>query len=90
LKVGKAPGLDGIVTKLLIEASMELSKPLYILFSKPLQDGVVQKDWKKKQTFRPSVGDFTDYVDQGNAVDVIYLDYQKGFDKVPHKRRFSF
>jgi hypothetical protein len=52
LKVGIAPGLDGIVPKLLIEASMELSKPLCILYSKSLQDGVIPEDWKK-QTFRP-------------------------------------
>jgi hypothetical protein len=47
LKVGKAPGLDGIVPKLLTEASLKLSKPLYILFIKSLQDRVVPKDWKK-------------------------------------------
>jgi hypothetical protein len=47
LKIGKAPGLDGIAPKLLIEASLELSKPLNILFNNSLQGGVVLKDWKK-------------------------------------------
>jgi hypothetical protein len=140
LKVGKAPGLDGIVPKLLIEASVELSKPLCILFNKCLQDGMVLEDRKKANVsaffkkgsrelacnYRPvsltmqvckvlesflrdsivehlnkyrligetqhgfSKGrscltnlltffeDVTDYVDKGNAVDVIYLDFQKG------------
>ena len=30
--------------------------------------------------------DITREVDQGNPVDIIYLDYAKAFDKVPHKR----
>ena len=30
--------------------------------------------------------DITEAIDQGHEVDVIYLDYSKAFDKVPHKR----
>ena len=30
--------------------------------------------------------DVTDMIDGGNPVDVIYLDFQKASDKVPHRR----
>ena len=26
------------------------------------------------------------WIDEGSPVDIIYLDFQKGFDKVPHQR----
>jgi len=31
----------------------------------------------------------TNYIDSGHPVDVIYLDFQKAFDKVPHGRLVS-
>ena len=30
--------------------------------------------------------DLTEALDSGKDVDIIYLDFQKAFDKVPHKR----
>ena len=30
--------------------------------------------------------DITSCVDSGNPVDVVFLDFQKAFDKIPHKR----
>ena len=30
--------------------------------------------------------EITKWVDEGSSVDVVYLDFQKAFDKVPHQR----
>ena len=30
--------------------------------------------------------EITKWVDEGSPVDIIYLDFQKAFDKVPHQR----
>jgi ribonuclease P/MRP protein subunit RPP40 len=148
LKVGKAAGIDGIATKVLIECAEELCKPLQILYNCSLKDGIVPKEWKlanvsalykkgskelagnyrpvsltshvgkvmesvikdvmveylmKNELINASQHGFvkgkscltnlleffekvTDWVDNGEPVDVIYLDFQKAFDKVPHKR----
>ena len=29
------------------------------------------------------------WVDEGMAVDIVYLDFKKAFDKVPHRRLFA-
>jgi hypothetical protein len=49
-----------------------------------------QLGFMKKRSCLTNVLEFLDtvsnYIDQGIPIDVIYLDFQKAFDKVPHKR----
>jgi hypothetical protein len=46
LKVGKAPGVDGIVPKVLVECAETLCKPLLRIFHTSLNEGRVPEDWK--------------------------------------------
>ena len=45
--MGKAPGLDGIVPKVLLECAEELSKPLLLIYRMSLEQGKVPRDWKR-------------------------------------------
>ena len=46
LKVDKAPGPDGILPRVLLEAKEELVLPFSIVFEKSLNESHVPKDWK--------------------------------------------
>jgi hypothetical protein len=46
-KVGKAPGIDGNVPKVLVECANVLCKPLSIIDNFSLQTGRVPTDWKR-------------------------------------------
>ena len=148
LNHNKAQGPDLIPPKVLKELASQLSKPLYTLFNKSLEDSEIPSDWKfalvtalhKKgnktdpSNYRPVsltcicckimekfikdsiinhinennlysecqhgfrsgrscvtqlievIEDLTKLIDQGKEVDIIYLDFKKAFDSIPHER----
>jgi len=47
LNFNKAPGVDGIVPKILVENSDVLSEPLFYILKKSIECGRVSSDWKK-------------------------------------------
>ena len=148
LREDKAAGADDLSPRLLLQIKDQISYPLFLLFRKSLDEGVVPEDWKESnvspiykkgnrshaENYRPvsltsvicklfesimrdaivchledkllignsqhgfrkgrsclsNLLSFLDKVtgslDSGDNVDVVFLDFAKAFDKVPHKR----
>ena len=151
LKPDKSPGIDSIHPYVLRECAEVMAIPLYHIYQKSMEEGVVPEDWRqarvvpifkkgsksKASNYRPvsltsvpckvmeslvrdavldhvninnllsaeqhgftsgrscltnllvTLEEITKYLDEGLGVDVIYLDYSKAFDTVPHKRLIS-
>ena len=47
LKINKAPGVDGIVPRLLVENADILSLPLLYVYKKSMESGRVPKNWEE-------------------------------------------
>jgi len=47
LRQDKAGGPDNLLPRLLTQIQNEISRPLWILLQKSLQEGAVQDDWKR-------------------------------------------
>ncbi|KAK4830949.1 hypothetical protein QYF61_014408 [Mycteria americana] len=99
LDTHKCLGLDGIHLRVLRELTEELANPLSIIYQQSWLTGEVPDGWRlaslmpiykkgRKEdpgNYRPvSLASVTRLVDEGKAVDVIYLDFRKAFDTVSH------
>ena len=77
MKENKSPRVDGLSPKILKETVEQISKPS-------------QHGFLKARSCLTNLlcffEEITKWVDDGSPVDVIYLDFQKAFDKVPHQR----
>ena len=151
IRADKSPGMDGIHPQVLNLCSDEMSKPLFIIYKKSLEEGRLPKEWKYarvipiyKKGSKKALGncrpvsltsipckimesiirksilehvedlgllsqeqhgfmkgrscltnlletfeEVTRMMDEGGGVDIIYLDYSKAFNSVPHKRLLS-
>ena len=91
MKENKSPGVDVIAPKILKETVEQICMPLAHVFNMSLQEGIVpQHGFLKARSCLTNLlcffEEITKWVDEGSPVDVIYLDFQKAFDKVPHQR----
>ena len=144
----KAPGVDGISSRVLVELAGEIAEPLAAIFQNSLETGEVPRSWKVadvvpifKKGMKSVPGNYrqvsltshigklmgkfiqdeitshldrydllndtqhgfmrgrscltnlltymegvTRMLDEGKNVDIIYLDFAKAFDKIPHHR----
>eukprot|EP00061_Rhincodon_typus_P005738 g25615.t1 len=90
-----SPGPNGIYPRFLSEAREEIAGDLTKIFVSSLATGDVPKDWQVANVVplfkkgnednpgnhRPEV---VKVIDEGRAVDVVYMGFSKAFDKVFH------
>ena len=81
MKDNKSPGVDGTPPKLLKEIVEQISTPLAKWFNLKLTKSKIMSN--QSLMFLEEI---TKWIDDRSPEDVVYLDFQKAFDKVPHQR----
>eukprot|EP00061_Rhincodon_typus_P005190 g24421.t1 len=92
------PGSDGIYPRILRKAREEIAGELRDIFVSSLATGEFPEDWRIdnvvplfKKGSRDNPGNYrlffkevTKMIDEEKVVDVVYMNFSKAFDKVPH------
>ena len=91
LKSDKSPGPDSLNPLILKEAAAQLCIPLSMFFRRLFDEGHLPDDWKRanivpvfKNVLRNTA--WSNNIQQSHAVDVLYFNFKKAFDKVSHER----
>eukprot|EP00061_Rhincodon_typus_P017101 g45655.t1 len=74
LKVDKPPRPNGLHPRVLKERAEEIIEVLMVIFQKSVESGKIPENWKKEVMSK---------LDKGEPVNVINLDFQKSFNKMP-------
>eukprot|EP00061_Rhincodon_typus_P010244 g34391.t1 len=87
IKVDKSLGLDEVYPSTLREAREVIARPLAEIFISSIATGEVLED-RRLANMVPQFkkGEVMKRIDEGRAVHLIYMDFSKVFDKVPHGR----
>nr|XP_047127633.1 uncharacterized protein LOC124808531 [Hydra vulgaris] len=95
LNVNKALGADGVSSYVLKKCQNSFCKPLELLFKRSLQEEQTPLIWKMANSkscttnLLETQDILFDAIENGWCADVLYTDFSKAFDKVPHRRLMS-
>ena len=89
LKIGKAPGRDGVPTNLVKDAAKSIAKPLVMIFNASLEKGLVPNVWKLAKItpiFKPGARN-----EKNNYRPISVLSvFAKLFEKIVHDQLSDF
>ena len=90
VKDNKSPGVDGIPPRLLMETERSIKDHMVDFFVRYKLLNPSQQGFHKARSCLTNMlcfyEEITKWIDEGSPVDIVYLDFQKAFNKVQHQR----